>query len=413
MDRRARIGIFGFLAVLLWLTALASTASAANPANSNKPYSIVICGSSTTGAVSPNGQSGCTATNPAIVGPGGTQSFPSNLTVTLTNKNKLGSGIQLGSDNLNVPTTPSGFSVLSTSLPSCPVPLSQQGAACVYLLDSSGNIVSSGGTTVGFRNLNLPPGGMITVTLAATTPPLSTPGCTTNQPCFWSDEAKQSNDFSGTGNDLNPDSTSAYGTVTNSTASCPKKQGCSTALADGGTAAGSPTGSPGSVSVTINTSSGKTSVTQIQALDFGPPPQASLCSGPLGPVSSGHYTYWDMFNGADNGSDRLQTVSITTTPGFPGFQQELCFVSHQQFTMKTCDSTTGSCVLAPANPTTFSDGSPAFEGLLPDCGTKPLPPLTVDCSKLPGVLERLTNSDGTTTTVGSIAPGFDRAVIGN
>jgi hypothetical protein len=349
----------------------------------------------------------------AIVAPGGTASFPSALTVTLMNKNKVGSGIQLGSDNLNVPATPPGFSVTSTSLPSCPIPLSQQGAACAYLYNSSGNIVSSGGTTVGFRNLNLAAGGSITVTLFATTPPLSTPGCTTAQPCLFTDEAKQSNDFSGTGNDLNADSTSTYGVVTNSTASCPKKQGCVTSLADGGTAAGTTTGSPGSVSVAINTAGGKTAVTQIEALDFGPPPDPSLCQGALGPVSSAHYTYWDMFNGADNGEDRSQTVSITTTPGFPGFQQELCLVSHQQFTMKTFDSSIGSYVLAPANPTTFSDGSPAFEGLLPDCGNKPLPPLTVDCSKLPGVLQRLTNSDGTTTTIGSIAPGFDRAVIGN
>jgi hypothetical protein len=395
---RTRTGVLGFSALLFCCIAFASAAGASNPANSNKPYSIVICG---------NGQTGCTAANPAVAGPGGTAAFPSNLTVTFTNKNKLGSGIQLGSDNLDVPATPSGFSVISTSLPACPIPLSQQGAVCVYLFDSSGNIVSSGGTTVGFRNLNLAPGAAITVTLATTTPPLSTPGCTTAQPCLWTDEAKQSNDFSGAGNDLNADSTSAYGTVTNTTASCPQKQGCSTKLADGGTAAGTATGSPGTVSVTINTSSGKTAVTQIQALDNGPPPNPSLCSG----VSSAHYTYWDMFNGADNGADRSQTISITTTPGFPGFQQELCFVSHQQFTMKTLVN--GSFVLAPANPTTFSDGGPAFQGLLPDCGTKPLAPLTVDCNKQPGVLLRLTNIDGTTTTVGAIPPGFDRAIAGN
>jgi hypothetical protein len=39
--------------------------------------------------------------------------------------------------------------------------------------------------------------------------------------------------------------------------------------------------------------------------------------------------------------------------------------------------------------------------------------VTVDCTTLPGVLHRLTNSDGTTTTIGAIPPGFDRAVIGN
>jgi hypothetical protein len=410
MKRRAqkRTGVFALSAILLFSTAAASTAGAANPANSSKPYSIVICAKGQ--VVEPGDLPACTPNNPAVVAPGGTSTY----TVTLTNKNKLGTGLQLGSDNLNVPATPSGFSVISTSLQACPIPLSQQGATCVYLYDSSGNIVSSGGVTVGFRNLNLPPGGTITVTLAVTTPPLTTPGCTTAVPCLWSDEAKQSNDFSGTGNDLNADSTSAYGTVTNSTSSCPKRQGCSTALADGGTA----TGGPGSVNVVVTTLSGKTAVTQVQALDFGPAPDPTLCQGQLGPVTATHFTYWDMFNGADNGADRSQQISITTTTfGLPTsgpgeFQQELCFVSEQQFMMKTFDTSLNKYVLAPANPTTFpGTKDPAFEGLLPDCSTNLLAsPPTVDCNKLPGVLERVPNDGKTATTVAVIAPGFDRGI---
>jgi hypothetical protein len=348
---------------------------------------VVLCGS---------GQVGCTASNPAVVGPGGTAANPSTLTVTFTNDNKLGSGIKLGSDNLNVPTALAGFSVISTSLPPCPASLSQQGPACVYLYDASGNIVPSGGTTVGFRNLNLSPGAFTSITLSVTSPPPSPTACTTASPCMWSDEAKQSNDFSGTGNDLNADSGSAYGTATAAVASCPKKQGCATTLADGGTASSL----AGSISATITTSSGKTAVTQIQSLDFGAPLDPTKCSG----VSSMHYEYGVLSNGADDGSDRTITTSITTTP-FPGYQQEFCLETGKPFTQKVISG--GLPTLAPASPTIQPDGTPGFQGLLPDCRTSPQQPLQVDCTKNPGVLRRVSNADGTTTTVAVLPPGYD------
>lgn len=399
MKRRvlSRAGVLGFPVIVLSFLAFASTGSASNPANSNKPYSVVICG---------DGQTGCSDHSPAVVAPGGSASNPSKVGVTFTNDISRGNtNISLGSDNLNLPSDPAGFSVVdvllagsSTSLAQCPVSLSSFTDTCWRPLNN--------GATVGFRNLNLAPGQSASFTLALTTPPLSTSACTTDSPClFPPDEAKQSNDFSGTGNDLTPDSTSSYSFVLDAVTSCAKKQGCFTNLADGG---GKGDGA-GSVNVIINTSGGKTAVTQIQALDFGTMPDSTNCSG----VTSAHFTYWDMFNGADNGSDRSQTVSITTTPGFPGYDQEFCFVSELQFTQKTATSPSGPFGLAPATPTTFPDGGRGYQGLLPDCGSRPLPPLTVDCTKLPGVLQRLTNNDGTTTTVAAIPPGFDRSLAYN
>jgi hypothetical protein len=370
-----------FAAVVATLVVLA-------PANANpsKPYSIVICG---------GGQIGCSSANPAVIAPGGTTTNPSALSVTFTNDNKLGSGIQLGSDNLNVPSTPAGFSVISTGLPQCPPTFNNSAPACV--------ILSNGGTSVGFRNLNLMPGQSTTITLSAVTPAPSTTACTTASPCLWTDHAKQSNDFSGTGNDLSSDGNSSYGTVTSSVSSCPKNKPCNTTLGNGGTS----TGAPGSISTTITTSSGKAAGTQLESLDFGGPLDASKCSG----VSELHLTYENLSNGAG----RSQTITITTTDysataDHPGYQAEGCFETAQLFTMKVIDPTTKAVSLAPANPTTLPDGTPGFQGLLPDCGTQAL---QVNCSKNPGVSLRQTSADGTVhTLVVIVPPGFD-ARIGN
>lgn len=385
MKRRIRThaGVYGIPLILVCSLLFAFTASAAN---SNKPYSVVIC---------QDGQAVCTTGNPAVVSPGGSTSNPATLTVTFKNNNKLGSGIKLGSDNLTVPSAPAGISVITTSLPACPAPLSQQGAPCFLLFDGTGNVVSSGGTTIGFRNLNLNPGASITIKISAVTPPPSATGCTTASPCVWSDRAKQSNDFSGTGNDLNYDGTGTYAMVTSAVASCPKNKTCTTKLGDGGTA----DDSAGSVSVTVGTAAGKTAVTQIQALDFGTPLDSSLCSD----VTSLHEAYWNLSGGANNGSDRSQTVSITTTP-YPGYTSDVCFFTTKQFNQIVLPDRS---TLVPANPTTV-DGTAGYQGLLPDCGSKPLQPGQVDCTKNPGLLSRgVTNADGTVTSVIAVPPGFD------
>jgi hypothetical protein len=380
---------FRAIAVALFLAALAAlTLSAGAGASPNKPYSIVICGA---------GQIGCTSKNPAVIAPGGTTVNPSNLSVTFTNDNKLGTGIKLGADDLNVPSTPTGFFVIGTSLPTCPPKFNNQAPACFVLLD--------GGTTVGFRNLNLAPGQSISISMSAVTPAPSATACTTTSPCLWTDEAKQSNDFNGKGNDLNSDSKSAYGTVTASAASCQKNQTCSTTLANGGTA----TSAPGSISTTVGTSSGKTTVTQLESINFGAALDPSKCSG----VSSPNLTYENLSNGADNGSDRSQTITINTTD-FPGYVSQACLETTAQFTQLVI-SADGTESLAPANPTTLPDGSPGFQGLLPNCKTKPWQPLQVNCTKNPGVLQRQTTvtAQGTThTLVAAVPPEFDLR-IGN
>jgi hypothetical protein len=164
--------------------------------------------------------------------------------------------------------------------------------------------------------------------------------------------------------------------------------------------------------VTVNTGSGKTAGTQIESLDFGAP-DSTGCSG----ITALHAEYWNL----SNGSDRSQTVSITTTiTGYFGYEAEVCYFTSQPFTVleltagtpEPCSSApqNGEC-LAPAYATTIG-GTPGYEGLLAFCGTKPLAPLTVDCNKNPGVTQLGTsNGDGTVTSVIQVPPGFDARTI--
>jgi hypothetical protein len=388
---------------LALLAAVAATLVLLAPASAspNKPYSTVICEPFDT---PPSTPPGCTSANPAVIAPGGTTATPAGLSVTFRNDNKPGSGIQLGSDNLN---TPAGFLVVRASLPAAPQPLPQCPASSLCVIN--------GGTTVGFRNLNLAPGDSISINMSAVTPSSPT-ACTTTSPCFWTDEAKQSNDFNGTGNDLNSDSTSSYGTVMSAVASCLQKQGCSTTLAN------TATGAAGSISTTISTSSGKTAVTQLESLDFGPPlaqdkpaPGHTKSVPNCSNVTSLHLTYENLSNGADNGADRSQTVTIQTTD-FRGYEPEVCFETRTPFTQLVvpstlppgtlCQSTTPGCTLAPANQVLLPNGTTvAYLGLLPDCGNQAL---QVNCNKTPGVVPSSRQTTGTTHTIEAAIPrGFD------
>jgi hypothetical protein len=396
-----RAGVLGFLALVVCALAFAPTAGAAN---ASKPYSLVICAP---------GQN-CSS-NPAVVAPGaGTIVNPdtATMTATLTNLNKPGSGITLGSDNLSVPSPPSApscFSVTDVTINgidrTCPTPLSQQGPPCYTLLN---------GTTVALRNLNLPadapnPDASVTITMRVDTPAPSTTSCTTTSPpCMWTDMARQSNDFSGTGNNLGNPETGVRDTVLSAATTCQKGNSCSTTLADDSSA------SPGSISVAVSTTSGQTTVNQTEAIDYGRLDSTfngvdgvSACSG----VQSEHYVYWNLFNGTDNGSDRSQKVSITTAAAFsaefPAYQPEFCLQTSRPFTAKTAPGSTG--MLAPAMRLTLQDGTIVYQGLLPDCGTPPLQPLQVRCNKNPGVLKHgdQTMFPSPSTTVAMIPPGFD------
>jgi hypothetical protein len=413
---------FRAMAVALFLAALAALilSVGAGAVNSQKPYSIVICGPAQTvpapGTNPPILKPTCTSANPAVIAPGGTTDNPSHLSVMFTNDNKPGSGIQLGSDNLDVPNPPTGFSIIANAatpqptiatlspnsqpqtLPQCPSSFNNSAPPCFVLLNN--------GARIGFRNLNLVPGeSAIISNLSALTPQPSTTTCTTASHCSWTDEAKQSNDFSGTGNDLNSDPNSSKDTVMSDVASCPKNNGCSTKLGNGGTG----TSAPGSISTTVDTSSGKTTVTQIESIDLGGP-QTLNCSG----LSSPHLTSLNLSGGTNNGSDRSQTITITTTH-FADYEAEACFETAVPFTQAMVDANGHTVALIPATLTTLPDNTKVYQGLLPDCGNQAL---QVNCNKNPGVASRQTTfaSDGTTplthTLVAQIPPGFDSR-IGN
>ena len=370
------------LTMLVTALMVLAVGAQASTAASYKPYSIVICG---------GGQTGCSQTNPAVIAPGGTLDNPSSLSVTFSNDNRLGTGIQVGSDNLSVPNPPPGFSVIGTSLPACPPAFNNSAPPCFILLNN--------GATVGFRNLNLMPGQSISISMSAITPAPSTTFCTTTSPCFWSDQARQSNDFAGAGNGLNSDGNSSYGTVMSAVATCQPQQTCTTTLANGGAA----NSAPGSISTTIDTSSGQTLVTQVESIDFGAPlvgPQdPNECSG----VTSPHLTFYNLFNGADNGSDRSETVTINTT-NFAGYESEVCFETNMPFTQLVI-APDGTESLAPADQV-----GNVFVGLLPDCATSELQAnLQVDCNTNPGVLQRenVGEGDPVHTVVVAVPPGFD------
>jgi hypothetical protein len=374
------------MAVALFLASLvALILSVGAGANPNKPYSIKVCGGG-------ESASDCTSAHPGVIAPNGNldKFHPaSSVTVIFTNDNKLGSGIQLGSDNLNVPSTPQGFSVLSVSLPQgnaagdCPLTFNNSAPPCFVFLSGGG---------VGFRNLNLAPGQSMAINMTAATPAAA--ACTTPTSCPWSDEAKQSNDFSGTGNDLNSDSNSSYDTLTGATASC-GKNGCITTLDNGGTA----NSAQGSISTTVSTAKANTTVTQVEAIDFG----MQLPTSPTGPcqgVVSNHMTFQSLSNG---GSDRSQTITIQTTD-FLGYQSEVCFATTVPFT--ALNLSTGQ-LQAANGPLQLPDGTQGgFEGVLPDCGNQAN---QVNCNKTPGVVAGSRNLPGSNphTIAAQIPPGFD------
>ena len=224
-------------------------------------------------------------------------------------------------------------------------------------------------------------------------------------PCQWNVSGKQSNDYSGQGNDLNLDSVSSQlGIVTSSQTTCTRSvnqaNSCSTTLANGGS-----TGSPGgSVSITTD-ATGTSPGTFYESIDYGPHLSAdSECSG----VDSVHDEY--ISGPALNGSNqRSFTVTITTTD-YPGYTAKLCATTSKPFRVAAPDGddpyepVADSDDFTMAVPVTQPDGTAGYAGLLPDCtgGARP----TVDCQTWPGVVSRSTNGN-VHTIVASFPAGFD------
>jgi hypothetical protein len=371
----------GLAVTAIFLGGLA-VAEPAAAANSYKPYSIVICTTDET----------CTPSQPAVVAPGsapGTTPTPATMTATLKNENPGGSTIALGSANL---TAPSGFVVAGTTLP-----------PCTALSTTACATIASGGSVVQLRNLGLAPGASQTVSMTVDTPaPPST--CTRTSPCHWGVQAKQANNFNGTGNDLNEDpATSQDGTVVSDTTYCSEGAPCSTTLADGGTSSSAAS----SISATIAADSGA-AATLTEALDYGKP---FACT--QAPEPGHHSVFWDLnaTSGATT-TNRRVTLSITTTvAGFTGYQSEMCLVAPFPFTQKVVVSSPAGIALLPAD--TYGpvgpDGSASptgswYIGVLPDCGSTPL--IQVDPAKEPCVDRSQTNNNGVTaTTVATIPAG--------
>jgi hypothetical protein len=347
---------------------MVASAASATP---NKPYSLVICA---------QGEN-CGPGQPAVVAPGsapGTTPTPAQMSATFKNENGAATTILLGSANL---TVPAGFVVTATSLPACSGSSTQ---ACATL--------AGGGTQVQLRNMNVAPGASSTVGLTVDTPPPPS-SCTRSAPCQWTVQAKQSNDFNGTGNDLNEDpATSSNATVLSDTTACPAGSGCQTSLADGGTASSA----PASISATIAVSPGASTGTLSESLNYGQPYSCQYFPEP------GHESVFWNLTGTGT-TDRSKTVSITTTV-FSGYQQEVCLDAPFTFTQKEPSGT--GVALLPASTTTAPDGSGAtwYIGLLPDCGSAPL--LQVDPTQQPCVDRAHSSNNGiTSTTVFTLPAG--------
>jgi hypothetical protein len=180
-----------FLAPILALT-FAAQANAAY-----KPYSIVVCAYGADEVCSPSPASG--ANEPAAVQE---SAVGVPFTAVYLNENKPGSGLNLGSSNLNAP---SGFTITTASVGGSALP------QCTST--TTGSCLTADGATVELRGIGAAPGAGVTVSMTVNTP--STTCTLTPLTCAWTVLSKQSNNFSGSpGNNLNVDTaTSTLGTI--------------------------------------------------------------------------------------------------------------------------------------------------------------------------------------------------------
>ncbi len=263
-----------------------------------------------------------------VISPGPVDSGTVTMTAKFTNETK---SQRLGAANL---VAPAQFQITSASIvpPGTGSPPSVQSCTVGTLT----------GSCVQLRNLSLPPGQSVTVTMTVNT---SAAACGSPTSSTWSVQAKQANNFNGVGNDLDLDKSGSSLTTTVSctvTSTCPPGQSCSIRL------------------------STPTSALQVTA---GPSNQAGTLTGTAESgqqlVCSG-YSARDpnMYSYVESTSTRAKMVTYTVKNVSPN-GVEYCFGAPYRF------ETLGD-KLAP--PGTLPDGAPGFIGLLERCETFAEPP---------------------------------------
>jgi hypothetical protein len=376
-------------------------------AASNKPFAVNLC-AAPTGTPAPGDYCPLGGTPPVIApgsaASGGVGSTAAPLEADFKDETTKGGGLTIGSINL---TAPSGVTLSSAMF----VQGSQITATCGSSTPATTSCISADGTELELRGLNVAPGATLQVSISLDTPSLPSP-CTTATPCQFSAGAKQSNEYNGPpGNQLNLDlSHSQQGVALESDATCTAANGkktnsCTNTLADGGG-----DGSVGgTVSITTN-ANGTSGGDFYESLDYGPAlNNHGQCGGATFTTDHSEYINGIALEGSNA---RSLTVTITTTD-FAGYQAELCAQTSKTFLAKSQLGNTFT--LMSATPTPQLDGSPGFEGLLPDCSTNPqaVSP-TVNPKTYPCVLSRSTSSDQKVhTMVVSYPAGFDALRLSN
>jgi hypothetical protein len=237
----------------------------------------------------------------------------------------------------------------------------QISAPAGFVITSAPGAASVTSSSALFLNLSLAPSATTTLTVNATV------SCNRSSSTYqWGIEAKQSNDFNGTGNDVQLDSNSAgnlSGTLTGCTFQpCPPQTQCS--------ASASSVTTSGTVTIVSSLPPGDTLVTGMESGSAGSPFNFSCGTTPpvYTPVS-------DVFNFAvfkasgdpEPGISLSVTLridkSLVTSSGHPGASSwQICYASTKPF--NTLAGTSQQNVTI--------GGSPGyFTGLLPDCSSTP------------------------------------------
>ena len=175
----------------------------------------------------------------------------------------------------------------------------------VQLVTPAGGTATLAGNVVQLRNLNLPPGGQAFVTFAAVVP--CTPATSNNT---FAIAVKQSNDFNGTGNDLNAGNAAPVLRGIGACVPCPPGQTC--------TASTSTNASTATVSGS-GTSLGDRIRVSLAA------PDAAVVNCP-GYAESTETVEFDLTTATGGSSGGLKTVKLLIkNPTKPASQYQVCF----------------------------------------------------------------------------------------